>query len=264
MTYAGDGLRKIRAEFKMLNARQVELVSSIVALSFKSDRAKEFAMQGLGRRVGVMIRSIENVFNAIPPELKTPPKREAALDATIGLHSFLINAFGAVENLAWAWVLETGLKKANGRDLSRRDIGLGKGCTLVRNSLPGELRTKIVEFDPWFEYLEDFRHALAHRIPPYFPPSIIRSADIEKYRKIEHLISVNLREGNLAAYAETLARHRALEKFSGILTHSHSEGVRPVFFHAQVLADFATIEDLSKNFIEAFRNLSGTAALKLD
>lgn len=36
--------------------------------------------------------------------------------------------------------------------------------------MPAELQAYLAEHDAWFEYLEDYRHALAHRIPLYIPP----------------------------------------------------------------------------------------------
>jgi hypothetical protein len=46
---------------------------------------------------------------------------------------------------------------------------------------PNEFRTFIDSRQKWFENLKDFRDSLAHRIPLYIPPFMIRDEDGEEY-----------------------------------------------------------------------------------
>jgi hypothetical protein len=52
------------------------------------------------------------VFDLIPPELEDIPTDDEAKDAAIQVQAFVINVFGALDNLAWMWVFERDLKEA--------------------------------------------------------------------------------------------------------------------------------------------------------
>src|SRR3546814_11603884 len=58
----------------------------------------------------------------------------------------------------------------SGQPLNRNDIGLRPKSKKVRASLPQELQDYLSGHDEWFRYLENYRDALAHRVPLYIPP----------------------------------------------------------------------------------------------
>ena len=59
------------------------------------------------------------------PEKQDIPSIDDTVLATMLIQSFVINVQGCLDNLAWIWVFETGLKGRDGKDLGRHVVGLG-------------------------------------------------------------------------------------------------------------------------------------------
>ena len=97
---------------------------------------------------------IDRVFEKLPPELEEIPARNDIIDATSAIHSFVINAFGALDNLAWMWVFEKNVKDKNGKELDRRKVGLGS--RIVRRSFTREFVAYLDSRQDWFENLKKF------------------------------------------------------------------------------------------------------------
>jgi len=152
-----------------ITGRGLELSQTFLLDSWTDKLASEHAAHGFCRRVTTLGRCIHNVFELIPPEKEGLPERDVVTDTEINLQAFLFNVFGALDNLAWIVRQEKGLMKPNGKSLGFDDTGLGPK-KLIRSLVSGKLATYLASFDPWFEYLEQFRHALAHQIPIYVPP----------------------------------------------------------------------------------------------
>jgi hypothetical protein len=123
-------------------------------------------------------------------------------------------------------------------------VGLGKKCKIVRRSLPTDLRKHLKTLDPWFDHLENFRHALAHRIPLYIPPCAITKQDLPAYRLLEKQIAKASRRGNHARYEQLRVRQQALTKYQPEMMHSAADNSRRVIFHPQLLSDFKTVCEL--------------------
>jgi hypothetical protein len=81
-------------------------------------------------------------------------------------------AYGCVDNLAWIWVHERGIA------VNRRHVGLRRHNKEVRNTFSPEFHSYLESLDSWFEYLVDYRDALAHRIPLYIPPGGARPKEM--------------------------------------------------------------------------------------
>src|SRR5712671_1522714 len=96
--------------------------------------------------------------------------KHGAWRTVICIQAFTFNAFACLDNLAWIWVCEKKLTTEQGDPIPAGKVGLGKKCKLVRRSLPADIRKYLKSLDAWFDHLENFRHALAHRIPLYIPP----------------------------------------------------------------------------------------------
>ena len=73
---------------------------------------------------------------------------------------------------------EQNITKSDGAPLPPEWVGLRAKNTDVRDSLGQEFRQFLEGMSDWFKYLEDYRHALAHRIPLYrhspLPPTMQR------------------------------------------------------------------------------------------
>lgn len=171
--YTEEGITKIAEAYAGLRGRCVNLQQRFIEYKFMNAKAREFALHGLSRRLGVLIRCIDNTFRIIPPQMEEVPTSDATQDATIQLQAFIINVSGCLDNLAWIWVVERNILKANGARLSPKEIGLRTPNVSVRESLPDGFREYLESIADWFAYLESYRHALAHQIPLYIPPYAI-------------------------------------------------------------------------------------------
>jgi len=245
-----EALAKLHRERSLLLAKYARLTNRYLAYQFRTPLAKEHAHQGLLRRCKTLVRCVQNIFQVLPPDLNSIPSNEAVSDATINIQAFIFNTFGAIENLAWIWVSEQGLRKLNGAPLPEVFVGLRKRNTFVRESFSPEFRTYLNNLDGWFENLDNFRHALAHRIPLYIPPFVISPDHEERYREIDKLMWEALLRMDFGRHKQLETEQESMGFFRPWMTHSVSEKSKHVVFHAQVLADFNTIEELSENFLQ--------------
>jgi hypothetical protein len=118
-------------------ARQFrDLQDRIHARTYKTHKGAEFAKHGLNRRLEMLVRSIDVVFELLPPEQDKIPDKKALLDATMAIQAFVMNAFGCLENIAFVLVREKGIRGKGGSELDPKDIGIGKKS--VQKSLSKE------------------------------------------------------------------------------------------------------------------------------
>lgn len=146
------------------------------------DRVREHLLHGVARRVDVIGRTINNIFNRFPPDTARPLSKDALSDVQINLHALVINLYGVFDNWAWAFVYRHGLVD----DISPLDVGLFRKKT--KHHLPTALRDYVSSqhITQWHEeYLKSFRDALVHRIPLYVPPAEVTPADGERYNELE-------------------------------------------------------------------------------
>ena len=252
MYYSDDALKQLAAGYTALGGKHNTLLEKYILLDLKSPRAREFARQGFPRRLKVMVRCITNVFDEIPPERSEIPSRDVLTDATINIQSFVFNVFGAVDNLAWVWTAENGQKRGDGTPIPNGHIGLGPENTAVRGTLSHELQDYLKTLDPWFRDLADLRHALAHRIPLYIPPYVIQTKDEAAYRDLEAKMGEAAKTGDVKEYDRLSVEQLRLGRFRPWVQHSFEENAKPVVFHAQMLADFNTVDELAHKMLSEF------------
>jgi hypothetical protein len=246
--YGKKALDVLEEEFATMQTRRRRIVETLLNYQFTNARAEEYARHGVGRRISTVARCIHNVFVLLPPSLETIPTMDETHDALIQLQTHIINVFGCVDNLSWMWVLETDLKAPDGTDLDRREIGLRTHHRIVLASLSKEFRDFLTSIKEWFTYLEDYRHALAHRIPLYVPPFVIDRKNEARFQELARLKMETIKEGSLAKYQKLDKELDSLRLFRPFITHSWSEA-RPMAFHQQVLTDFKTIDVLTNKMI---------------
>jgi hypothetical protein len=174
-----DQLRAFAASYATLQERLDVIATAYASFPYKTLPGRQYATRGFLRRFSTMHHCIERVFEMLPPEREERPVDAVLLDTAVYIQSFVMNEFGAVDNLAWIWVSENSLK------IGRTDIGLGPKCTSVRASLSQETRDYLAGLDDWFAHITDFRDALAHRIPLYIPPFIVSEEDDPAYEALE-------------------------------------------------------------------------------
>jgi hypothetical protein len=245
------------AQLQDLHAGLAESLDATQALKercvmhpFANEGARMHARHGLARRLGTLSRCVERVYDVLPPDLEDLPERDAVHEASTQIQAFVMNAFGACDNLAWLWVLERGVKQANGAQLAPRQVGLGERYTRVRESLTPGLQNLLLQRTDWFKHLTDFRDALAHRIPLYIPPFMIDPDDGAEYEALDQAAAQSLMAGDLLAYEANVANRDALRHFKPLMTHTHQPPAKVIVFHVQLLADLSTVNDLGTRFLD--------------
>jgi hypothetical protein len=125
LVYSFDQLRALAASYLSLQERLDAIAAAYASFPYKKLPGKQYATHGFLRRFNTMHHCIERVFEMLPPEPDERPADAVLLDTAVYIRSFVMNVFGALDNLAWIWVSEKSLK------IGRRDIGLN-----VSNAAP--------------------------------------------------------------------------------------------------------------------------------
>jgi hypothetical protein len=258
-TYSREAVAQLIAELATITPERARLIDAIVARNYSSQQAADHARHGLARRLGTLARCVENSFSILPPDFVGLPDLGRLADATIQIQSFAFSLVGALDNLAWMWVLETGVTQRDGKPLPNLWIGLRRGHTCVRESFPKATHAYLTTFDSWFDYVEEFRHALAHCIPLYIPPYTVSNADGAAYQQSDEDKWNALRQGDLSAYTAAQSTQDSLCVFRPWITHQSDLGPKCVYFHPQLLTDFKTIVNISWTILNALDSLSSAA-----
>lgn len=257
MTYDEPSLRKITEKFQNIRRMHDELSLQLISLHSKltSDQAKEYLTHGAVRRLNILTRCIENIFRIFPISKTEQLAPEALTDLGINLHAFFVNISRLFDNLGWVFAFEYDLvgEPKKGK-LGRYDIGLlnKKTQSHLPDRLQGYLQSEHLQ--KWYsEYSKNYRDALAHRIPLYVPPSVLSPADQEKYLELEaqkQTLDLTKYE-NLEIYGDILEQQKQLGQACPIFAHSINEK-NSVYLHAQIFADYATIEEVVTKFCSYF------------
>ena len=194
----------------------------------------------------LMYHCIERVFAILPPEREEHPSIEELVDAAL-----MFNAFACLDNLAWIWVCEQKLTTDRGEDIPPMKVGLGKKCRVIRRSLPTDFQKHLKSLDAWFDHLENFRHALAHRIPLYIPPYVVRQQDLPKYEMLGRQMEKARRRGNKKRYELLRAEQEGIARYQPEMMHSLADNTKRIVFHPQLLSDFSTICALAERLNDA-------------
>ncbi|HBM87410.1 MAG: hypothetical protein P1U69_11160 [Parvibaculaceae bacterium] len=250
MPYSENQIDELLMNASGVAQRANEVMLQYCFRDFKNEKAREFARHGFARRILTLARCVERVFEVIPPNQIEIPHRESVKDAEVYIQTMLFNVFGCIDNLAWIWVLETGVSRPDGKPLKPVDIGLRPNNKRVRRSFSIEFQHYLASCNEWFEYLEGYRHALAHQIPPYIPPYMIDPTQADEYRSLGEKASHAFEDGDLAKYEDLQAEQMNLAHFDPVVAHSLFDGDRPVRFHPQVIADFMTVDELSRRIAQ--------------
>ena len=245
-----EHIEQLEEGYRAVPRKCQKLSVGFLTRAYNNARAREYAMHGFSRRLSTLARCIDNAFGILPPNFVGLPTRDQLSDTAINVQAFVFNAFGSLDNLAWIWVSEKGLTKKDGSPIPNTWVGLGKGNTLVRDSFSAEFQVSLRELDGWFDHLEDFRHALAHRIPLYIPPYVVSEANQAAYREHQDRINAAIAHSDFVAYDRLSAEQDALGIFRPWVTHAvGDQQATPVMLHSQLLADFATVEAVAQKVL---------------
>jgi hypothetical protein len=241
-----DTLMSLQEDLKLLTPQWAELIDAFESLELNNPQSREYVFHGFLRRLSTLKRCIENVFEIHPPQKIENPSKNNLEDLKINLQAFMFNCYGCIDNLAWVWVKETYFNYQ-----SRKNIYFF--YNKIKQQLSPDFATCLENLSPWFKYLEDFRHALAHRIPLFIPPFTINSEDEELYKQIELEIYAAIGKGDFAEYTKLLEEQHTLGKFLPLMTHSFSESSKSLIFHAQLIVDWKTMRHLAYAFLKELK-----------
>ena len=209
--------------------------------ALKSVRAKEYLAHGVCRRLKILRRCVENVFAICPVDRVELLSHDERADLEINLHAFVINVHGLLDNLAWVVVFE----KSPGLD--RREVGLftSKVRALLPQAAAEYLRNDRIK--TWFrKYATNYRHALAHRIPLYIPPSAMAPDDRARHAELDGQIAEKMMIGDLDGANALMDEQAAIGSIMPVFKHSFDDedAAEAVAFHPQVLADVNTVVEI--------------------
>ena len=252
MIYSDEGMRELSDQFVGIQGKCNKLITEYSEKEFRNEKAKNYVQYGLCRRLSLITQCIERVFEALPPDTNEFPDENLIYGVTVHLQAFVINAYGCLDNLAHIWVLEENVTKENGNPLPLNYIGLGPKNKTVLESLPKKFAKYLVEKRSWYNKLESFRHALAHRIPLYIPPGYLTDEKEERYIEIQMRIDEARREKD-REQANRLENEQAdLLEFLPIAAHSSGDSTSILYFHPQMLNDFHMILELASRMLSCF------------
>ncbi len=243
-------INQIKSEFALINSRYTNLLIKLQKLhsSLKIDEAKEYLTHGVMRRMGIIKRSIENVFTIFPIERIKRLSMDELRDVDINLHAFYINIFGFLDNLAWVFIHE----KQPAAKINKMGIGLYKKETQkylmeeFRNYLNSEHMKK------WYdEYLINYRDALSHRIPLYVPPKTLTPEQASQVEQIENKIADCWDPLDWDMIEKFHNEQDSIGDICFFIKHAFSES-KSIVLHAQLIADFNTIEEIVEKYCEMF------------
>ena len=243
-TYSDQALAQLTAGFDEVAGKVRELSTATIERRYKTQDGRLHGLQGFMRRITLIYHCINNVYAAIPPDTEDIPVSSTRNHVLVMLHSFSMNTFGALDNLAWIWCCEREI------DINKHHVGLGPKNIAVRSTLPQGILDYLSGLEDWFVNLYGFRHDIAHRIPFYIPPYIIDGGSIEKYNELEMQKISSVSAGDIDRYWQLDGEQAKLGKFKAVVAQGPVNS-RLYFFHPNMLADFATIHEIALRLIRA-------------
>ena len=245
MQFSKQDIKDLNQSHMLVTNKYQSLLLAFAHRQYQQKEAQEYATYGFLRRLKILKRCIDNVYSICPPDIDEKLSEEKLSDLTINLQAFVFNIYGSLDNLAWVWV------KEKGKPLSKSKIGFSKKYHAVRNTFSPEFQAYLKTLDKWFDHIENFRHALAHRIPLYVPPYIFMGEAVTQQAKdLKNRAMEALNNQQLYEHTHLMNEIEMLGKFVPWMTHSFSENSPHVVFHAQIIADWNTVVQISENFIK--------------
>lgn len=255
MNYDREAAASIEDKYAEIAERYNDLFMKTFAFGhrLRNERAREFIHHGVARRLEMLKRSMDNIFRLFPVRRIKILKRHNRLDVEVSLHAFLINIYGILENLALALGYENdliGVKDKNKVHPRQANLFDQRFQKLLHPVFAAYLHDHMTG---WYsEYAKDYRDALAHRIPPYVPPSGLNKRQQLRFAEIEKELLSLTYEHDLDRIVALRDEQESLGTAMAAYVHSFSEKARIVGLHPQVLQDFLTIEEVLHKAMDAF------------
>ena len=138
-----------------------------------------------------------------------------------------------------------GRQEQKGRPATPKLYRLAAHNKAIRKNLSQNFQNYLKGKDEWFKQLEDFRHSLAHRMPPFVPPCTTKDKDAA-YDEIQVAMDDAIARRDFDTYDEKSEQQCALGIFRPAMLHSVVETEAYIAFYPQIIADFATVEEIGR------------------
>ncbi len=247
--YNSETIIELKSELSSITQRRVKLLHEFSDLFklLKDERAKEYLFHGASRRLGIIEHCIYNIFFIFPLEREKLLDVEELKDVDINLHSFFINIYGFLDNLAWVVLYEKNV------EIEPRDVGLFYKKTKKYFSLPFREYLESTPVKTWHEtYLKNYRDTLSHRIPVYVPPKFLTPDQVSQEENISKRIDESYGLGDIVAAGMLSTECEKIGSVAPVFRHSIRESGGLVL-HPQIIADFKTIEQIGEKYFEMFK-----------
>lgn len=254
--FTDKALKEITAAHSEIRYKYINLTIEITSFieHLQNERAREFMQHGVARRLWLLYRCVENIFDLFPPNRIKRLEQNDRLDVEINLHAFMINIYGIIENIGLALSHENNLVgDESEQKLHPKAINLfeRRFRRLLNPRLCAYLRKGTIT--QWYnKYAKNYRDALAHRIPPYVPPAALNDEQQRRFEYLEQEIKRLREEGDFERIEVRQDEQESLGRSNLLFVHSFSEKAIPVYLHPQLIADFMTVEELLKTAIANF------------
>jgi hypothetical protein len=244
--FSAERSAELNANHKQVYRQFRELQDRFFLRTYKSERGAEYAKHGFCRRLDTLVRTIDQVYELLPPQQEEIPDDKNVVGAAIAIQAFVMNAFGCLENIAWIWLYEKNVRNGNGTELDPKDVGLGK--KKFRKALTQQFRDYLDtdKKKEWLGNLINFRDSLAHRIPLYIPPYVVPKDNIAKYKEFE---KAKWETSDPQEYEKIKVEQLKLCQFVPAMTHSIFDAPQ-VEFHSQLLNDYVTIDEYGRTLLD--------------
>lgn len=222
------------------------------AMDATDDNVRRFLTHGIGRRLSVLKRSLDEIFRLFPLDRSHPLSHDETTQLQIYLHAFVINLAGVFDNFAWAFIHKHGL----GNRISRFGVSVFKDDT--QRYLPEPILEFMKENEllNWHgDYAKHYRDALAHRIPLYVPPSLVSEAEAKEHQRLgeERLQLIAVGEYDLADEARDRQFGLGSPAFFFMHDIDPNKDAQMVWMHPQLLCDARTVIEFGKCFYESWQ-----------
>lgn len=241
--YAVEQIEQYERDKREWIDRADDLLTTILTYGFRIERAGEFARTGFGRRLGYLEHAMRRMDEVYPPNC-SGASREQIRDAELILQAFVMNVFGAIDNLAWIWALERGVTGPKGQPLPLAEICfVGPRSRRLTASLTPSILMALENAKEWFDQIGAYRHGVAHQVPIYIPRLYSRE-DVAQSQEIDAAINEVIATGQRKELGPLLDKRHSLGDYGAYMALNGDR--RPMMMHPQMVCDLATVVELGE------------------
>ncbi len=88
MAFSEEQLEQLRADFAQVVVKYEPLLIRFTHRRYANAKAEEYAVHGFSRRLKLLVRCIDRVFELLPPDVTAIPTNEQVADVVINIQAF--------------------------------------------------------------------------------------------------------------------------------------------------------------------------------